>query len=515
MPLRHSSGTRPLPSIAIALTAIVQHQDKRSTESKTKRSRHPLKVAQPGRPQEHLAHAIIKAIYLLWNLVGVRQLALKSFGNSASTARPSVASSVPAFFLIDIRSLGLDHAWSHVFKHSTVRPFGLIAVRQFSASSVPAFGHSASRTFGLSANIARPPVTSSVPSFGHSDSIVRPSLSTSVPPLVLSVLLSTVRPFAASSFPTFGRSASYVFCPSTSTAQSSLASAVKTFNHSASLTFGHSVFTVRQSLTTSIPPLVRSASYVFGPSTSTARSFLASAVKTFNHSASLTFGHSVSTVRQSLTTSVPPLVRSASYVFGPSTSTARPSSGVKTLNHSARCTRRVVHAQALKIGKTLSDLVDVHPRTPRGPSPSLPYVGPRTSNFQAFGRSASKVFALWLQPLNHPRPRALSHSTLLMLGYSASTVRPFGLTDVRPLGLYRSTICGLQRSSIQPHRRSATQPLPLGYTCPHGFKHSIITPFAALSVPAFCRSASHLFGPSTSTARSSLASGVKTFNCSV
>ncbi|KOM41509.1 hypothetical protein LR48_Vigan04g170700 [Vigna angularis] len=242
-----------------------------------------------------------------------------------------------------------------------------------------------------------------------------------------------------------------------------------------------------------------------------------------------------------------------------------------------------------------------------GPSPSLPYVRPRTSNFQAFGRSASKASTPSASIVRLSVASSVQHSASLTFGHSASTawpsvassvqafclivVRPlglnpfglnrsafrglkrpaFGLTDIRPLGLYRSAIRGLKRSSILPHCRSAARPQPhrplglnpfglnrsafrglerpafclidarsyvassvpafclidvrylvlghawhvrplaLDHAWSHVFKHSTVRPFATSSFPTFGRSASHVFGPSSSTARSSWALGVQTF----
>ncbi|KOM49348.1 hypothetical protein LR48_Vigan08g017500 [Vigna angularis] len=303
MPVTHSSGTRQSPSIA-----IVQQQDKRSTKSKTKRSRHPPKVAQPGRTSRTPSARQFKG-----------NLPIMEPGRCPSTRPQIVRPSRPqAFHHLAVRPRRFSvfrpqppgHSWPQIFNHSTVWPeaskvFALWLQpldhswpRALGHSSPLMLGHSASLTFGRSVATARPSVASSVPTLCLIDASTpsasinsafcglerpafclidaRPSVASSVPAFCLidvrSLALghawhvrplalghawphvfkhSTVWPFATSSFPTFSRSASHVFGPSTSTAWSSWAFGVKTFGHSAS-TLGYTWSHVFKHLT--VPP---------------------------------------------------------------------------------------------------------------------------------------------------------------------------------------------------------------------------------------------------------------------
>ncbi|KOM50238.1 hypothetical protein LR48_Vigan08g106500 [Vigna angularis] len=169
-----------------------------------------------------------------------------------------------------------------------------------------------------------------------------------------------------------------------------------------------------------------------------------------------------------------------------------------------------------------------------------------TTSDQAVGRSASKVFALWFQPLDHPCVRAFKHSAVRLQRYShidlnpstihsheRSNIRPFDLKGSRPLGFNRSSIHGHEHSSIRPfdainvvHSAVMTfgltrsiwphMPLDLDRPWPQAFSFCDLRLYSlyrsAIQVLTFGLTRSsffavwlHIFfGPSNSTARSSL-----------
>ncbi|KOM26409.1 hypothetical protein LR48_Vigan270s000600 [Vigna angularis] len=278
-------------------------------------------------------------------------------------------SNVPAFVLaavrpkafgtsliIDVRSLALGHTWSHVFKHSTFRPFGLMC------SNIQPRTLIDSRSFGLYRSTIHLHEHASIGPFDPTDD--QP------------VGLNNVRP-------------------------------------------------------------------------------LASVVQLVQHSASLTFGNSASTARPSIDTTAPP--------FDPTD--VRPPGGHQ----------RFVHAEALKTEKTLLDLVDVRPKTPRSieKRDTLPLVvvHPRTP------RRIEKRDTL---PLN---TQNINRSTIHV--HERSNSRPFGLRSIRPLissarqSMSTSIHFDFKRSTIQVHERSNSRPFglkALDNPRPRAFKQSAVRP---------------------------------------
>ncbi|KOM46143.1 hypothetical protein LR48_Vigan06g144900 [Vigna angularis] len=197
--------------------------------------------------------------------------------------------------------------------------------------------------------------------------------------------------------------------------------------------------------------------------------------------------------------------------------------------------KRFVHAETLKTGRILLDLVDVHPRTPKTSKDTLPLVDvrprtPRTSNYhtprpgirpfstarpsmatsaQAFGRSFDptniRLFGLkGIRPLvSTARPsmataQVFDRSSQLMFGHPASMtsvllssiVRPFGLTDVRSLvrplvstarSFMATSAQAFGRSTPLIFGRSASKVFalwfqPLDHPWPRALKYSAVRP---------------------------------------
>ncbi|KOM47966.1 hypothetical protein LR48_Vigan07g167000 [Vigna angularis] len=138
------------------------------------------------------------------------------------------------------------------------------------------------------------------------------------------------------------------------------------------------------------------------------------------------------------------------------------------------------------------------------------------TSVQAVGRSASKVFALWFQPLDHPCVRAFKQSAVRPQRYSPfdfnrstnhvyerSSSRPFGLKGIRPLiSTARPSLCmsvqaadrsasfGFNRLTNHVYERSISRPFGLKGVHP---LFSTARPSMCTSVQAVGRSASKVF----------------------
>ncbi|KOM31814.1 hypothetical protein LR48_Vigan01g137000 [Vigna angularis] len=392
------------------------------------------------------------------------------------------------------------------------------------------------RSFGLKgirhlASTARPSMATSTPAFGHSASL---TISHSAS-LTFGSLALTVRPFALTGDRPLGLN------PSASIVRLSVASSVQ---HSASLTFGHSASTAFG--LTDVRPLIlyRSAilALIVRPfALIDARPSVASSAPTFGHSTPLILGHSASTVRPFSLTNVRPLS------LNPSASIVR----LFAASLKRSCIRPLSLTDVRPFGLNRST-IHGHERSnirPFGPTNARPFGLSLNLDRTASTPSASRPQPLRPQSFGFSVASSVQYSASLTFGHLASTVRPsvassvqaFCLIVVRPLdlnpfGLNRSAFRGLERPAFciigaRPSVASSVpafclidvrslalghawhvRPLALGHAWSHMFKHSTVRPFATSSFPTFGRSASHVFGPSTSTARSSWALGVQTFS---
>ncbi|KOM55582.1 hypothetical protein LR48_Vigan10g147400 [Vigna angularis] len=294
---------------------------------------------------------------------------------------------------------------------------------------------------------------------------------------------------------------------------------------------------------------------------------MASNTPTFGHSDPQAFAHSTKLM----------LVHWSSMTFGVLVSTVRPIALLTFGNFSmkrfsirshGRGHQRFVHAEALKTGKTLLDLVDVRPRTPKSiekrdtlpllfaqehpehqpldnpcprafkqsavrPQRNSPFDFKRstihvhersnirsfglkgirplissarqstTTSVQTVGRSASKVFALWFQPLDHQWSRAFKHSVVRPQRYSPFDLNRSTITkSTKAVGCSTLLIFDLSTSKVfVPLASTARQSLI------HGLERSSIRPFDATDVVhsasmTFVRLASHATRPLPSVASS-------------
>ncbi|KOM51355.1 hypothetical protein LR48_Vigan09g001400 [Vigna angularis] len=197
--------------------------------------------------------------------------------------------------------------------------------------------------------------------------------------------------------------------------------------------------------------------------------------------------------------------------------------------------QRFVHAEALKTGKTLLDLVDVRPRTPRSieKRDTLPLVVvyPRTP------RSIEKRDTLPLVVVRPRTPRTStarqSMSTSVHFDFKRSTIHVHERSNSRPFGLKaldnpRSR--AFKQSAVRPQKVFALWFQPLDHPWSRAFKHSVVQPqryspfdldrsTIAKSTKAVGRSTVLIFGlsafrpqrysPRTSTARQSLIHGLE------
>ncbi|KOM38498.1 hypothetical protein LR48_Vigan03g188000 [Vigna angularis] len=473
--------------------------------------------------------------------------------------------------LIDVRQLGLDRsaffidvrplAFGHArFQHSIVRPFGLTAVRQYSASSIqPAslitFVRSSSnrsvihgleqssiRCSAVGLNDVRPlglhPFASVVrrftsQAFQHSFSrtlgLKRPTLS--LPDVTVDGQPKTERskgytPSSSCSpknTQNINRSTIHVHERSTGYTPSSCCSPKNTQNinrstihvHERSTGYTPSEHPEHQPLDNPCPRAFYGIHSLWKRKPSVLRDTLPLVVVRPRTPRT-------STARQSMSTSVLrdtlPLV--VVHPRTPRTSTARQSMSTSVLRDTLPLvvvrprTPRTSTARQSMSTSVLRDtlpLVVVRPRTPRTStarqsmyerSSSRPFglkgVGPLVStarpsmctSVQAVGRSASKVFALWFQPLDHPCVRAFKQSVVRSQRCSplVSTARQLMCTSVQAVGrsaslwfqpLDNSCVRAFKQLAVRHQRYSH---FDLNRSAIHSHERSSIRSFDAINV---------------------------------